>query len=192
MIIIGKTFGRWTVLEKAESVRYTRTTVPRWKCHCKCGTIRTVRWAGLRKGTSQSCGCLHREKTAEQNRSHGLARTSAYNSALSAFHRCRSKKSSAYRSYGGRGIEFRFRDIGDMAQWIVSNLGPKPHSSYTLDRIDNNGHYEAGNLRWASKSDQSRNVRKNVTDCSDKELIDEVNRRNGFAFIPPQQPRSIN
>lgn len=191
MSLIGKTFGRWKVVEQAESIRYKTSTPTRWKCICSCGNSGIVRGLGLRRGTSQSCGCLHRDKMAIKSRSHGLTGTAAYKAASAAFHRCRSPKSNMYRSYGGRGIEFKFQSVPEMALWIISNLGPKPHLSYSLDRIDNNGHYQAGNLRWASKSDQRLNIRKNITDCSDKDLIDEINRRCGFAFIPLQQ-RSIN
>lgn len=60
-------------------------------------------------------------------------------------------------NYGGRGIEFRFSTGSDMAEWVITNLG-KPRGR-TLDRIDNNGHYEPGNLRWASAAQQARNKR---------------------------------
>lgn len=45
-----------------------------------------------------------------------------------------------------------------MAEWIVANLG-YPKEGETLDRIDNNGNYEAGNLRWADRNTQASNKR---------------------------------
>lgn len=61
-------------------------------------------------------------------------------------------------NYGGRGIEFRFESPSDMAQWVLDNLGPRP-AGHSIDRIDNNGHYEAGNLRWADRKTQNGNKR---------------------------------
>src|SRR5882724_9607810 len=81
------------------------------------------------------------------------------------------------------------KGASDMAGWIIGNLGPKPLKDYSLDRIDNNGHYEPGNLRWSNKSDQRRNVRPNVTNASDLDLISEVERRRGYAFVPPKTRR---
>ena len=73
--------------------------------------------------------------------------------------RCTAPNSSGWNDYGGRGIEFRFSTPTAMAQWVCDNLGHRPDDSYSLDRIDNNRHYEAGNLRWASRSEQNSNKR---------------------------------
>ncbi len=72
--------------------------------------------------------------------------------------RCVNPNSTAWKSYGGRGIEFRFISPLSMAMWIQKNLGL--HQNLSLDRIDNNGHYEAGNLRWASRNIQMSNTRR--------------------------------
>lgn len=62
--LTGKKFGRWTVKERAGSVKYTGRTEPLWWCTCECGTVAVVRGATLRNGTSQSCGCLRNERVA--------------------------------------------------------------------------------------------------------------------------------
>lgn len=60
--------------------------------------------------------------------------------------------------YGGRGIRFLFASPSDMAHWVHNNLGyPEPGQS--IDRVDNNGHYEPGNLRWADRNTQGQNKR---------------------------------
>ena len=69
--------------------------------------------------------------------------------------RCESERCHIYKYYGGRGVQFRF----DSFEEFYAELGDKPDPTYSLDRIDNNGHYEAGNVRWASKSDQVKNRR---------------------------------
>lgn len=59
--LIGKTFGRWTVLGEAIKVNGQR----KWPCKCDCGTERYVLERALKSGGSMSCGCLRREKVSE-------------------------------------------------------------------------------------------------------------------------------
>jgi hypothetical protein len=66
-------------------------------------------------------------------------------------------KDQAYERYGGRGIQFRFKSPLAMAMWVEANLGL--HPELQLDRIDNEGHYEAGNLRYATRSLNQSNQR---------------------------------
>lgn len=72
--------------------------------------------------------------------------------------RCTNPKSSAFNRYGGRGIEFRFSSVNAAAHWVAANLGV-PDRSMQLDRIDNNGHYEPGNLRWTTRVGNQNNTR---------------------------------
>lgn len=58
--LTNKTFGRWTVIEDPKESTSDRDRY--WICKCECGTIRKVRGSSLRKGASQSCGCLKKEK----------------------------------------------------------------------------------------------------------------------------------
>lgn len=73
--------------------------------------------------------------------------------------RCTNPNCTSYDDYGGRGIEFRFADIETAHKWVVDNIGYPPSSTHSLDRIDNNRHYEAGNLRWATRQEQANNKR---------------------------------
>lgn len=79
--------------------------------------------------------------------------------ASSARGRCTNKNERSYENYGGRGIECKFPTTEIMTKWILDNLGPKPSKDYSLDRVDNNKHYEPGNLRWATREEQARNKR---------------------------------
>jgi hypothetical protein len=72
--------------------------------------------------------------------------------------RCCSKAAPNYKYYGGRGIRFDFNSIQEAVQWVKDNIGPRP-AHKQIDRIDNERHYEPGNLRWATKSEQMFNRR---------------------------------
>lgn len=75
--------------------------------------------------------------------------------------RCLNPNSRGYRNYGGRGIRMHEPWVNDsrgFIEWVESTLGPR-QAGLTLDRIDNEGNYEPGNLRWADWSTQLRNRR---------------------------------
>ena len=79
--------------------------------------------------------------------------------------RCCSPTCTAYQYYGGRGIEFRFESPLAMAEWVVANLGyPDAEGLLSIDREDNLGHYEPGNLRWATAEVQGNNKRSYTVD----------------------------
>jgi hypothetical protein len=75
-------------------------------------------------------------------------------------YRCENPAHDSYPGYGGRGIKVceRWQDFGVFASDIELEIGPRP-PRMTLDRIDNNGNYEPGNIRWASPTLQNRNKR---------------------------------
>ena len=64
-----------------------------------------------------------------------------------------------WANYGGRGISMASEWLHDFAAFFA-HIGPKPDRSYQLDRINNDGNYEPGNVRWATRSEQRRNRRK--------------------------------
>lgn len=73
--------------------------------------------------------------------------------------RCRNPTSAAYKNYGGRGIVVcpRWHSFKN----FLADMGLPP-PGHTLDRINNDGNYEPGNCRWASRHQQQRNTRRNI------------------------------
>jgi hypothetical protein len=71
--------------------------------------------------------------------------------------RCQNPKHRVYASYGGRGVEFRFASVLEAGLWVQENLGL--HRDLEIDRIDVDGHYEPGNIRWATEHQQQANKR---------------------------------
>ena len=78
---------------------------------------------------------------------------SEYQAYKNAKQRCTNPKNPQFSRYGGRGIEFRFESFAQF--W--KEIGKKPWPGLTLDRRDNAGHYEPGNIRWATQKTQCNN-----------------------------------
>jgi hypothetical protein len=75
--------------------------------------------------------------------------------------RCSNPNRDRYHCYGGRGIRVADEWQNDF-EAFKAHVGPRPSDEHSLDRIDVNGDYAAGNVRWATQKEQSRNKRKNV------------------------------
>jgi hypothetical protein len=94
--------------------------------------------------------------------------------------RCQNPNEPAYRYYGGRGIRVHPEWDRDFAAFL-RDVGPRPSPAHSLDRIDGDGHYEPGNVRWATPAQQANNKRNNrrLTFDGESLTVGEWARRMG-------------
>ncbi len=127
----------------------------KWLCKCDCGTLTIQDANRLKKSKAQSCGC---NKGKHGAITHGDAHTPEYDAYQAAKYRCQNPQHKSYADYGGRGIEFRFTSYEE----FLEHIGRRPSKKHSLNRINNNGHYELGNIEWALSLPQMQNRRCNV------------------------------
>ena len=110
----------------------------------------------------------------KQNAKHRMSDSPEFMTFCNAKYRCNNPHAPNYPHYGGRGIEFRFQNFKE----FYTHVGPRPFGM-SLDRIDVNGHYELGNVRWATVSEQIANPRNysTIDQFTDEELRNEMARR---------------
>ena len=136
--------------------------VSRWVCLCVCGNYTITTKGNLEHNHTTSCGCVRIASIVKIRVTHGHSRnrkkSSEYNSYSSAKNRCQNTQYAEYEYYGGRGIEFRFNSFEE----FLDELGKKPSVKHSIERIDNNGHYEKGNVKWSTATKQGRNKRNNI------------------------------
>ena len=159
----GQRFGRLTVKSENPFVAGNHNHLY-VEVRCDCGKEKRVGFNDMRAKRIISCGCFRAERlTAQTARTlrHGHSRRGAMSTTYRVWadmlKRCRNSRHWAWKYYGGRGI-------GACERWLVfdnflKDMGERP-KLLTLDRINNDGHYEPGNCRWATRKQQSENRRK--------------------------------
>ena len=151
-----------------------------WNCVCYCGNSFKCIPSHVKNKNTKSCGCLSRSITIKRNKENRKwATTDKHSHAVwSAMHsRCYNKNNWRYPLYGGRGIIVceAWKSFDNYYSYIKETLGEKPDKSYSIDRINNNGNYEPGNIRWASKTAQAKNKRGPKLDIEKAKEIKESN-----------------
>jgi hypothetical protein len=153
-------FGKWLVVGDAIGKKVM--------CKCECGTQRMVVRYDLKTGKSTNCGCTRKntmpKAAMEANRTHGRSDKTEQWIWSDMKRRCYSPGRRGYARYGGRGIKVCGRWlVGDNAMsgfsCFIADMGLRPSSDHTLDRINPNGDYLPENCRWASREQQNYNKR---------------------------------
>jgi hypothetical protein len=151
--ITGFRFGRLTVLGRAEN---DKNKNPRWDCICDCGNEKVVYGQSLRGGATVSCGCYRLEVVTK----HGMTGTPEFIVWQMMLQRCFNPNSTGYEDYGGRGINV-CEEWASSFEAFLRDMGERPSSEHTLDRINNDLGYFPENCRWSTPLQQGSNKRNN-------------------------------
>lgn len=159
--ISGIKFGRLVALERVRSSKSSKHAL--WLCLCECGNNSEVLATNLKTGHTRSCGCLQQEVTVSRSTTHGKCYAQVYTTYFGMKQRCINTSDHKYRDYGGRGITVCDRWLESSPtgfENFLEDMGDRPTTKHSIDRIDVNGNYEPSNCRWATSTQQARNKRK--------------------------------
>lgn len=155
--LTGRRFGLLTVISRNESDKVfpSGQHSPLWKCKCDCGKETIVLGRNLITGNTQSCGCF----ALASRTKHKLWGSKVYKTWDNMLSRCYNRNIKQYERWWGRGIVVceEWRTSFDSFYAYVSKLPHFGENGRSFDRINNNGNYEPGNVRWATRYEQTHN-----------------------------------
>lgn len=148
-MMIGKKFERLLVVSQISDGK--------WHCVCDCGNTKDVYGSRLVAGNNRSCGCLKKDTLLARVTTHGLSKNPAYVNWKEMIKRCFNPNNKRFANYMGRGISVH-EDFKNSFEMFLAEIGEKPEGSgWSVGRIDNNGWYTYGNIRWETTEQQARN-----------------------------------
>lgn len=174
---IGLRSHRLEILSKSNKSNVKNIYVT---CKCDCGNIVDVRYYVIKNGTAISCGCYQKELSREimltkllpnhikhEDSKRDSENFYLYQTWMGLKQRCYNPNNKRYNTYGARGIKVYEPWIDNypmFKEWVLTNLGPRPVTNskkrgdnYSFDRINNDGNYEPGNLKWSTFKQQVNN-----------------------------------
>lgn len=166
--ITGEKFNKLTAVKFSYMDKYSHSY---WEFLCECGIRKEIRRCFVTNENTKSCGkCLQHKlpiKFGKDNPSyrHGLTKTRFYRIYCGIKTRCNNKREKTYFYYGARGVKClwaSFEEFRDgMHESYLKHVEEFGEDNTQIDRVNNNGHYELLNCRWATRKEQMRNMRAN-------------------------------
>lgn len=141
--------------------RFSRMAI--FQCHCGRQFETLIR--SVVTGNTKSCGCWGAKSRSIRFTQHGLRQHDVYKTWCGIKTRCYNKNRNDYKYYGGIGIivSKEFHDFKAFFDYVstLERYELRHDLKLTIDRINVRGNYERGNLRWATRKEQSLNQRRN-------------------------------
>ncbi len=154
----GEKYGRLHVLAPIHRRKPSGKKVVDWLCRCECGNESRQASADLRSGKAKSCGCYKTELMVARNTTHGRTGSPEFWIWCGMIDRCERPGNKSYKNYGGRGIKICERWRSSFGAFL-SDMGPRPTSKHTIERVNNDDNYQPNNCCWLPKRLQSKNRR---------------------------------
>lgn len=155
--LVGQKFNSWLVIAVAPD-RYRNRSY--WKCQCACGQVFEVSGQTLKNGTSKNCSaCTAKRRFTIHGATKNGKKIPEYHIWNSIKNRCLNPNMVSYKNYGARGIKIseKWRKSFDS---FIHDMGYKPFTDASIERIDNNGDYCKENCKWIKRKYQSQNTRR--------------------------------
>lgn len=133
----------------------------KWLFRCDCGTEFAANGYAVRSGKVTTCPACSAQRSREASLRHGMTESAEFKIWTGILTRTTNENASAYPDYGGRGIRVcdRWRNSFEA---FFADMGPRPSPEHSVERSDNDGHYEPSNCYWATREQQGRNKRNNI------------------------------
>lgn len=170
---VGTRFGNLVTLSETSkelNFPYHR----RYVCKCDCGSIIITRRNALLTSNTKSCGCVRNIKIAALKYTHGLKHSPEYNIWTHMKQRCNNPNKPDYSYYGGRGIQVCDRWATSF-EHFYTDMGPRPSTAHTIERLNNNGHYTPTNCVWETRYHQANNARTTI-------IIEFHNKKQSLSY----------
>lgn len=155
----GKKFNKWNIIKFIELERFPKFRPGKgnfgyrykYLCRCDCGTERILDISQVKSQISKSCGCLVTPKHTDLRVTYKEIKK-----------RCSNQSHKDYPLYGGRGITLCDKWMYSYQVFytdVMKEIGERP-TGHTIDRINPDGNYEPGNIKWSTPKQQAHNKRK--------------------------------
>lgn len=176
--LTGQRFERLLVLGRSAEKR-GNCTQAMWLCRCDCGKEIVTYGNTLRNGATKSCGCFSVDHCRKNFSTHKMTGTPEHKAWSSMIKRVTNPSPKDAHRYAGRGIT--------VCDWwlefenFYADMGPRPSPNHSVERKNNDGNYEPGNCRWATKLEQMGNRSNNryVVYRGERMHFNEAVRRAG-------------